>query len=131
MEDLFGMNQVTAFLKSFAWSTPDTITWLDKSGYIAIDADRRAIITITTRSTVDHYVGFDVAIVSKTRGKLDCHFFHFDDYLDIKAAGQSNPQHVAKTFSVITYIGWEWHLATPSSTMPLTDAIEQYIALFN
>lgn len=125
------MNQVTALLTSFAWANPAAITWLDKSGYVTLDADRRAIITITTRDTVDTYVGFDVAIVSKTRGNLDSHFFHFDDYLDIKAADQSNPQHLAKTFSVIKYIGWHWYLATPSSTAPLTGAIEQYIALFN
>lgn len=110
------------FCESFPW--PFDIQWFDLQGIHILDKNRRAVITMVTRSHADHYVGFSVEIISKTKGNIESKFFRFDDYLPKK---KRKDQHKAsdkdRSFSVIGYCGWEWYIAVPNDVGPFVIAI--------
>lgn len=73
------MSPKQAFVQSLAWSIP--ITWFDRQGLHRLDDDRVAVLTLEIQGTIGSYSGFQVEIISKTRGKLFQKYFNFNDYL--------------------------------------------------
>jgi hypothetical protein len=125
------------FCASLEWGEPQRITWLDTTGYIELDNDRRARLQLAELCARDapwptsgYLTGFEVQIVSKTRGRLDGKAFLFDDYLHERADHRSDVALREGTFKVIGRVGWRWYIAVPASTHPFTSAVERYINLF-
>jgi hypothetical protein len=125
------------FCASLEWDEPRRITWLDMTGYIELDDDRRARLQLAelrahdaSYPTSGYLTGFEVEIVSKTRGRLDGKTFLFDDYLDERADNRADVRPQGGTFKVISRVGWSWYLAVPATTRPFTSAVERYLELF-
>lgn len=123
----------TSFLRGLLdWPAELTIEWIGDTGYVTLDEDRRAIITMITRGTAHHYAGLQVEIVSKTAGPVDRRYLPFDDFL--RLAPGSRTDHALKDgrphFEVIAYVGWHWYISQPESSAPVCDAAAAYIRLF-
>jgi len=119
------MNDKEKFCRTFKWEID--IAWFDLTGYTPVDGDRRAKITLSIFSdsgipTSEHYRGFKVEIVNKNEGVIDSKFFNWSDYL-VGGLGEDK-------FDVISYVAWDWHLATPKDARPISAAIEKYIEIF-
>ncbi|GIK40461.1 MAG: hypothetical protein BroJett011_42940 [Chloroflexota bacterium] len=118
-----------AFVQSMEWRIP--IQWFGIQGIHILDNDRVVTITLVARRVVDNYEGFQVEIVSKTVGTIAHYYFSFNIFL-------SPDQRIDKRddykggFYVSPGINndWRWYIAIPTSTRPLTQAIEQWIDLF-
>jgi hypothetical protein len=122
----------TSFLRGLDWPADLTIEWIGDTGFVTLDADRRAVITIVTRGTADHYTGLQVEIISKTAGPIDRRYLGFDDFLQLAAGSRTD--HTARDgrahFEVIVHCGWRWYISQPGSTAPVCDAAAAYIRLF-
>jgi len=118
-----------AFCRSFDWDID--IKWMDLSGYVRIDDDRRARIQLATHGTMGEYRAFIVSIISKRKGKIEAKSFLFDDYLSDRSDNRSDyPLGKNPCFMVIDHIGWRWYIAVPKTTRPLCQEIEKYIEIF-
>lgn len=102
------------FCESLPWDIK--LQWFDRSGIYLMDADRRVKITLSERGHMQHYVGFNVQLISKTSGKIDEKFFNFNEYLP-------------GTTGLVSYIAWDWN-AVPKHPEKFTKAIEAYIKLW-
>lgn len=135
-----GYQSPEAFCRSFEWSKPESITWSGSSGWIVLDSERRVNIKLTDTphggmGYVDHYYGFGVTIVSKTTGKIAYEGFAFDDFLEdsVDNRGDKTLKAGEKTFYGYKnrHDGYCWHIAVPTTTKAVTQAIEAFINLFH
>jgi len=61
---------------------PVHILWFARKGTFELENNIVVEIELMTRGYADHYVGYMVRLIHKTKGKLTEHFFRFDDYLE-------------------------------------------------
>lgn len=126
------MNDKTKFCASLPWE--EDITWLDLTGIIVMDEDRRAKVELSTRGVCGEYPGFLVTVLSKRTGTIDSKFFRFDDYLDRKAdradGRKDYPLGKNTCFHVVSHCGWDWYIAKPRDARPFTEAVESYVGAF-
>ena len=117
----------TAFCRgAFPWKRK--IIWLDGSGYIHLDSNRKAIIHLATQGTRQHYMGFSVRIVHKDNGEIDSKFISWAEHLPLAPQPANKGEH--DRLEVIGYVGWQWYIRTPVSTMPIVKAIDTYLSIF-
>ncbi len=119
------------FLNSFNW--PFLCLLLDSTAYYDFSdgTERLARIEPCERGVSGQIEGLRVTIIDKLSGKIDSKFFRFDDYLTERSDSRREyPLRGNPTFVVITHCGWDWYIATPSTTAPLTAAVTAYIELF-
>lgn len=119
------MTDKEEFCRSFPWAI--VIEWFDLTGYNRIDDNRRARIELVIVSCTDHYQALRVTILDKNDGPIDKKTFLFKDYLG-SAKFMTSPRGVE--YQIIGRLGWEWHLVTPESMLPICEAIEKYIGVF-
>lgn len=120
------------FIDALDWHLPNLK--VNAAGAIEeLDADRRAVISLYSGNSADHFGGVKVEIVSKTTGHITAQVFLFDDYLDTSPRGRADdrsgnyPYGGNRTYTVISYIGWRWYIAVPRDDRPFTAAVEDYI----
>lgn len=120
--------------------------WIGAELYITLDDTRRAIVSVDTTGTHEHYDRIRVKVVSKMTGPIDDRSFGFRAFLggvrraDSRVSGQhawpeSSPalQHLNQTnvrYEVINHCGWDWYIAIPATTLPLTEAVAAYVLTF-
>jgi len=104
-----------------------------------IDGNRIARVSLSTSNgqgkipTHGHYVSLKAEIVDIHKGLIDSAVFAFDDHLDTakrKDTREDYPIPGTRTYMVIDHCGWDWYIAVPKDTKPLTKAVRAYIALF-
>lgn len=119
------------------WVTP--IQWFGAAGYIDLDGTRRAKVELSTVDwrgveTPGYYPSLVVTILDVTiPGSIDQHMFPFDQYLSERSDNRPdwNPSPKVPLFRVSSWAcGWNWYVAEPRTTRPLTEAIERYIEVF-
>lgn len=109
--------------------------------FFELDDARRAIVSLETHGTAEHYVRLLVRIVNKFTGEIDRKFFAFSEFLrgriDDRVGGPhpwptNNREENAEftRFEVTAYCGWDWYIAVPADTTTLTEAVASYIAQF-
>ena len=119
------------FLSSFNWPFP--YAPLDSTIYFDFydGSCRLARIEPAASGTSGQMEGLRVTILDKLCETIDSKFFRFDDYLSERSDGRGDyPLRGNPTFMVITHLGWDWYIATPTTTAPLTEAVTRYIDLF-
>lgn len=119
------------FLQSFGW--PFLVVSLDSTGYHPFDdgTGRLARIDFATRGTAGQMEGLRVTILDSLCGTIDSKLFAFDDYLSERADDRRDyPLGGNPTFAVVTHIAWDWYIARPATTAPLTEAVARYVELF-
>ncbi len=116
------------FCRSFEWKRTTKIKWLDSSGMIELPGDRLARIELSGPS--GHYSQFIVSIISKTAGLIDSKTFMFFDYLDITKRKDARADWKPNGFYVVGHCGMVWYIAEPTTTKPLTIAIEHYVDMY-
>jgi hypothetical protein len=111
--------------KAFTWDP--LFTWFDKTGVCTLDADRRVRLDLCTNGTHGQWEGFELTILSKTRGNLTSKRFWFQEYLD----GWVTVGNVSKPV-VLEHCGWGWYGAFNDSldTKPYVAAVETFIKAF-
>ncbi len=117
-----------AFVQSLAWSIP--IAWFDRQALHRLDDDRIAVLTLEIQGTIGSYSGFQVEIVSKTRGKLFQKYFNFNDYLPPNQRSDHRTDYKGGFVVHTDSCGWQWYIAIPVSTQPFTEAVERWLEYF-
>lgn len=103
--------------------------WIGAELYVSLDDTRRVVISIHTTGTAEHYNRLAAKVVSKTSGPIDDRSFGFMAFL----GGVSRTdwrESVHDRFEVIDHCGWDWYIAVPSTTLPLTEAVAAYVRTF-
>jgi len=115
------------FCRSFEWSAE--IAWSAHQGIVAIDRNRRAVITLRMTINNDASV-FDVAIIHKRRGVIAERPFFFADYLSMDMAHRNDTRsdYTAALYAARVGGPLHWYIVEPKTTKPLTSAIEAYIS---
>ncbi len=115
------------FCGSLEWKLK--LQWLDLTGFHTFKDGRVARIELETRRSGDTYEGFLVTILNPKEGVVDRKFFAFADYLSERSDNRTDMPD--QKFVVISYVAWDWHVAVPTTTRPLCEAVEAYIKLFS
>lgn len=119
------------------------VEWIGAELYVMLDDARRAVISIQTTGTHEHYDRIVCKIVSKTAGPIDDRSFGFQAFLGNvgradRRVGGSHPyptndparNRIDVRYEVIDYCGWDWYIAIPATTLPLTEAVAAYVRTF-
>lgn len=125
----------TEFMQKFEWEPLEALglrmDWIGSDLFVHLDADRRAVVTIATTGIAEHYRTLVVKILNKREGEVDRKSFSFSEHLDgvVKRLDARNdlPQ---QRFEVISHCVWDWYIAIPATTTPLTEAVAAYVATF-
>lgn len=121
-------NDAQDFCSSLGWTIP--LTWRGREGIHLLDADRRAVLTLSSSYIGGHYPQFTVEIVSKTKGVIARRNFVFDEFLPAgnRSDGRKDyPLGGNTCFEVVEHCGWKWYIAVPSSTEPYCRTVESWI----
>ncbi len=129
------MNDATSFLKTFGFKG----VYNGLSCTRKISDGRIARITLSEENgrgipTSETYVSLKVEIIGTKTGLIDKAMFSFDDHLPTKTRTDGRKDYPIgnnRTFQVISHCGWEWYIAIPKSVLPLTQAVDEYIGMFD
>jgi len=123
------------FLQRLDWSPVEALKlpteWIGSDLYVTLDDTRRAVVALKTHNCADHYERLVVRVVNKHEGEIDSQSFGFDEHLkDVGRIDTRQHDYPDQSYGVISYVAWDWHLAVPKTTEPLTKAVAAYLALF-
>ena len=96
----------------------------------SLDGNRNVQIELITRRTMDKYEGLRVQIIHKQNGVVITQYFPFEDYLCPQDGQTTVPDakwHIWKNDGVLSWYG---KVPTNSSMTEMTDAIDDYIAIW-
>lgn len=129
------MNAKEKFCRSFDWSKitewSKEIEWFDLTGYVKIDSDRLAKISLDDNGHKDHYSRFVVEIIDINKGRIDSKSFKFSDYLPANERSDKRTSDYNGPFEGFDGSrGLEWYIAVPKTTKPLCNTIANWINLF-
>lgn len=122
----------TEFCKSLTWGL--NFRWFDFTGLYEFPGNdpKIAKVELVSQGTVGHYTGFRLTIINKNNGgQVDIKSFLFDDHLDIKTNRSDSREDYQYGFYVANNNGWNWYIAQPKDTRPLTAAIEEYMGFYH
>lgn len=122
------------FMQKFEWEPLEALglrmEWIGSDLFVHLDADRRAVVTIATTWIADHYRALVVKILNKREGEVDRKTFSFSEHLNGVQRADTRSDLPQQQFEVISYVHWNWYIAIPSTTTPLTEAVAAYVATF-
>jgi hypothetical protein len=110
----------------FKWTLP--VKWVGIDGFVTLDAERRAKITLSDANYHDHYDKLDVVIINKHQGIVDSKRFKFNDYMSAVPRPDLTSDDTLWCYDRDG--GASWYIAVPDSTEPLVTAVEEYIRMF-
>ena len=97
------------FNKEF-FKTEKNIEWFGEKGISKRNENINATITIVTHGHSDQYEGYKVEIIHKNNGKIDSHYFPFNDYLKTRIDDRNDYK---GKFEVSKHCGKCWYIAIP------------------
>jgi hypothetical protein len=108
------------------------IDWFDGFGILELDKDRRIMIRLGGSDMNARWIGMELTLVSKTRGKLSEETLTFDAYLkdrkDDRPDWKGNGGHLFVVWYDHVDKTIEWYIAVPRTTKPLAEAVKKYVA---
>lgn len=106
-----------------------TPEWIGSDLFLKLDDERRAIVSFVTQGCAEHYTSMFVRVVNKRSGEVDRKHFPLNEHLRDVPRADSRRDYEG-SYQVVSHCSWDWYIAVPSSTLPLTEAIAAYVALF-
>jgi hypothetical protein len=121
------MNVFRQFNETQFKSSPLSITWFDKEGFIELDSNRRVSIRLDDNGTRDHFNGYWVEIINKHNGTIFKKFFRFKDHMSFTHRDTNK-----------YYYAWyhdnklDWYISRPDTkgTKEFNNVILNFINLF-
>ena len=111
---------LTTNLPRFEWNGSDL--------FVRLDDDRRAIVSLAEQ---DNTSGLLVRILDKRKGEIDRKRFAFREWLLERADRHPDRNHAIG--GPCLHGGrsqWSWHIAVPTTTRPIVEAVTSYIGQF-
>lgn len=106
------------------------LEWIGSDLFVKLDELRRARISIEAFRCVDHYNQLLVRVLNKREGEVDAKGFMFHEHLGGVPRKDDHPNREQRGYLVISHTGWDWYIAVPETTAPLTEAVAAYLAMF-
>jgi hypothetical protein len=93
--------------------------------------DRVAEVTLSQGRTHGHYMGLKVAIIHINEGPVTANIFDFDQYLGGNVDDSHHNAKYVKEMYVWENRGYDWYILRPQTTLPIMDAILNYIKTYD